>query len=120
MSYQSSQSAGLQPDGRLRVHFLEITQGDGILITTPSGRQVLIDGGSSPQALFNELGQSMPFWDRSIDVLLLTHPDGDHMIGQIGVPERFQVEHTLDTEVSQADADALPWRESLDSVGAVT
>ena len=45
-----------QPDGRLHVHFLDIGQGDGILITTPSGRQVLVDGGKSPQALFNELG----------------------------------------------------------------
>ena len=107
-----------QPDGRLHVHFLDIGQGDGILITTPSGRQVLVDGGKSPQALFNELGEVMPFWDRSIDVLLLTHPDGDHMIGQISVPERFQVSHALDTAISQANADALPWRESLDGAGA--
>ncbi len=109
-----------QPDGRLHVHFLDIGQGDGILITTPSGRQVLVDGGKSPQALFNELGQAMPFWDRSIDVLLLTHPDGDHMIGQISVPDRFQVSHALDTAISQANADALPWRESLDGAGAAT
>ena len=120
MSFQSSQSAGLQPDGRLRVHFLDIGQGDGILITTPSGRQVLVDGGKSPQALFNELGEAMPFWDRSIDMLLLTHPDGDHMIGQISVPERFRVSHALDTAISQANADALPWRESLDGAGAHT
>ena len=48
------------------------SQGDGILIETPSGRQVLIDGGASPQALFAELGEVMPFWDREIDLLLLT------------------------------------------------
>ena len=120
LSYQSSQSAGPQPNGRLHVHFLDIGQGEVILITTPSGRQVLVDGDKSPQALVNELAQAMPFWDRSIDVLLLTHPDGDHMIGQIGVPERFQVSHALDTAISQANADALPWRESLDGVGAQT
>ena len=107
-----------QPDGRLHVDFLNIGQGDGILITTPSGRQVLVDGGKSPQALFNELGESMPFWDRSIDVLLLTHPDGDHMIGQIGVPQRFQVSHALDTAISQANPDAQGWRDSLAAAGA--
>ena len=71
-----------QPDGRLHVHFLDIGQGDGILITTPSGRQALIDGGAEPERLLAELGAVMPFWDRSLDLLLLTHPDADHMAAQ--------------------------------------
>ncbi|MCB0084408.1 MAG: ComEC/Rec2 family competence protein, partial [Caldilineaceae bacterium] len=75
-----------QPDGRLHVYFLDIGQGDGIFIQTPSGRQVLIDGGASPQTLMSELGAVMPFWDRAIDLLVLTHPDGDHMNAQIEVP----------------------------------
>ncbi len=74
---------------------------------------MLVDGGKSPQTLFNELGEAMPFWDRSIDMLLLTHPDGDHMIGQIGVPQRFDVSHALDTAISQANPDASGWRDSL-------
>jgi competence protein ComEC len=64
-----------QPDGRLHLYFLDIGQGDGILIQTPSGRQVLIDGGASPESLFNELGQVMPFWDRSLDIIAMTNPD---------------------------------------------
>lgn len=107
-----------QPDGRLHVHFLDIGQGDGIFIQTPSGRQVLIDGGASPQALFSELGAVMPSWDRSIDVLLLTHPDGDHMGAQIDVPARFDVGRGLDTAVSQANPDAAPWRDALARAGA--
>ena len=102
-----------QPDGRLHVYFLDIGQGDGIFIQTPSGRQVLIDGGASPQALFSELGAVMPFWDRSLDVLLLTHPDGDHMNAQIDVPARFDVAHGLDTAAGQANPDAAPWRAAL-------
>ncbi len=50
-----------QPDGRLHLYFLDIGQGDGVLIQTPSGRQVLIDGGASPQRLLQELGAVMPF-----------------------------------------------------------
>ncbi|MCB9147732.1 MAG: ComEC/Rec2 family competence protein [Caldilineaceae bacterium] len=102
-----------QPDGRLHVYFLDIGQGDGIFIETPSGRQVLIDGGSSPQALFSELGAVMPFWDRTIDLLVLTHPDGDHMNAQIEVPQRFAVERALDTITSQQNLDAEPWRTAM-------
>ena len=107
-----------QPDGRLHVHFLDIGQGDGILIQTPSGRQVLIDGGLSPQTLFSELGAVMPFWDRHLDMVLLTHPDGDHMAAQIDVPARFAVDQALDTSVSQANPDAQPWRDALAAAGA--
>jgi competence protein ComEC len=102
-----------QPDGRLHVHFLDIGQGDGILITTPSGRQVLVDGGADPGRLLAELGAVMPFWDRQIDMLLLTHPDADHMAAQVGVPARFRVGHALDTAVSQANPDAQVWRERI-------
>ena len=104
-----------QPDGRLHVYFLDIGQGDGILIVTPSGRKVLIDGGSSAQGLFNELGAVMPFWDRTIDVALLTHPDADHMKAQVDAPGRFKVTYALDTVVSQANPDAQPWRDAMAS-----
>ena len=66
-----------QPDGRLHIWFLDIGQGDGILIQTPSGRQVLVVRGASPQALFSELGAVMPFWDHTLDLAILTHPDAD-------------------------------------------
>ncbi|MEZ4557725.1 MAG: MBL fold metallo-hydrolase [Caldilineaceae bacterium] len=72
-----------------------------------------MDGGASPQALFSELGAVMPFWDRDLDVLLLTHPDGDHMNAQIDVPARFDVAHGLDTAAGQANPDAAPWRAAL-------
>ncbi|MCB0047009.1 MAG: ComEC/Rec2 family competence protein [Caldilineaceae bacterium] len=107
-----------QPDGRLHVHFLDIGQGDGILIATPSGRQLLIDGGAEPERLLGELGATLPFWDRTIDVLLLTHPDADHMAGQTSVPGRFNVTYALDTPVSRADPAAEIWRERVARGGA--
>ena len=106
-----------QPDGRLHVWFLDIGQGDGIFIQTPSGRQVLVDGGASPQALFAELGAVMPFWDRKLDLAVLTHPDGDHMIAQVETPARLQVDAAWTTAAGEAHPDAQSWRTAMAAGG---
>lgn len=106
-----------QPDGRLHVTFLDIGQGDGILIQTPSGRQVLVDGGSSPQLLLSELGAAMPFWDRSLDLLVMTHPDLDHMGAQATVVERYRVGMALASGNFREHPDARPWREAMEEQG---
>lgn len=106
------------PDGRLHLYFLDIGQGDGILIQTPSGRQVLIDGGASPELLFNELGKTMPFWDRSLDILVMTNPDKDHIGAQEAVPRRLAVTTALETKASHANHDADLWRANLAEGGA--
>ncbi len=102
-----------QPDGRLHVYFLDIGQGSGIFIQTPAGRQVLVDGGLSPQLLLSELGAVMPFWDRSIDMLILSHPDADHMAAQTQVPARFEVTTALNTFVGQAHEDSTLWQMAM-------
>src|SRR5450759_3982923 len=84
------------PDGRLHVYFLDVGQGDAIFVRTPDGRQILVDGGPSPEALLNQLGEVMPFWDRSLDLVVLTHPDADHMTGLVALLERYQVTQALD------------------------
>jgi competence protein ComEC len=106
------------PDGRLHLYFLDIGQGDGILIQTPSGRQVLIDGGASQERLLTQLGEVMPWWDRSIDMVLTTHPDRDHMGAQMIVPERYSIEYALDTPAMQQDEDAAEWRDAVIEGGA--
>lgn len=103
-------AVGALPDGRLHLWFLDIGQGDGILIQTPSGRQVLIDGGASPEALFGELGAVMPFWDRTLDLLVLTHPDGDHMLAQAETPTRYQVAQAIHTAHAAQHPDEALWR----------
>ncbi|MEM7115880.1 MAG: DNA internalization-related competence protein ComEC/Rec2 [Chloroflexota bacterium] len=86
-----------QPDGRLHVAFLDVGQGDAVFIQTPSGRQILVDGGFYPSLLNDRLGRQMPFWDRHLDMVVATHPDADHVSGLVGVFERYQVD-TLMTE----------------------
>ncbi|HHY57424.1 MAG TPA: DUF4131 domain-containing protein [Chloroflexi bacterium] len=110
-------AVGALPDGRLHLWFLNIGQGDGILIQTPSGRQVLIDGGASPEALFGELGAVMPFWDRTLDLLVLTHPDGDHMQAQAEVPARYRVAQAIHTAHAAQHPDEAIWRERMTTGG---
>jgi competence protein ComEC len=82
------------PDNRLRVSFLDVGQGDAILIQKGS-QQVLVDGGPSPQAVCLGLGEKMPFWDRTIELVILTHPSADHVTGLVEVLNRYRVREVL-------------------------
>lgn len=77
-----------RPDGMLRVFFPE-TAGDAILIQTPAGQHILIDGGADPVALSSALGQMLPFWKRQLDAVILTLPDGKHAPGQVAALARY-------------------------------
>lgn len=83
--------ANTQPDGRLHIHFLDVGQGDATLIVTPTGRQILIDGGYYPTVLNDHLGTHIPFWDTSLDMVIATHADADHVSGLVEVFERYEV-----------------------------
>ncbi len=98
--------------GELTVSFLDVGQGDSIFIQAPNGRQLLIDGGANASVL-SGLGQVMGFFDRSIDVVLATHPDKDHIGGLPFVFERYRVDQYVD---SLADGEAGAYRKLLDLV----
>ena len=104
-----------QPDGQLHVYFLDVGQGDGIFIQTPSGRQVLIDGGDDSQQLYAELGAVMPFWDRRIDQAIVTHPDWDHIGGQVDLPGRFTLGQAIISENVRGHEDTQLWLAALDA-----
>jgi len=87
-------AAAAMPDDKLRVSFLDVGQGEAILIQKGS-QQVLVDGGPSPQALSMELGEKMPFWDRTIELVVLTHPHADHITGLVEALKRYRVERVL-------------------------
>lgn len=86
----------IQTDPYLKVDFLDVGQGDAVFIETSQGNQVLVDGGPSSQVL-SELGKSMPPFDRIIDLLILTHPDADHVTGLVEVMKRYKVKKILYT-----------------------
>ena len=84
----------LLPDGKLHVYFLGVGQGDSTLIVTPSGSQIIIDGGPN-QNLLEYLGKHLPFFDRTIELLVITHPDADHITAIPEVLERYDVSHIM-------------------------
>ncbi len=83
--------------GELTVSFLDVGQGDALYIEAPNGNQVLIDGGRGRQTL-RALGRVMPFWDRSLDLVIATHPDQDHTGGLPDVLSRMRVDGVITTE----------------------
>jgi competence protein ComEC len=79
----------LHPDA-LTVSVLDVGQGDAIFIETPSGNQILIDGGPG-RKIMSELGRVMPAYDKSIDMVLATHTDTDHLSGLVEVMKSYSV-----------------------------
>ncbi|MEA1959123.1 MAG: DNA internalization-related competence protein ComEC/Rec2 [Chloroflexota bacterium] len=84
------------PDtGKLQVSVLDIGQGDAILVKSPSNQYILIDGGSAPELACLRLGETLPFWKHSIDMVVLTHGHDDHVGGLVEVLRRYDVEQIL-------------------------
>ena len=90
-----------RPDDKVHVYFLDVGQGDATLIRQ-GDVDILIDGGPSPQAIDNELGKHLPFWDRSIELVVMTHPHADHLAGLVEVLSRYEVGQVLYPDVSYA------------------
>lgn len=80
------------------MYFLDVGQGDAIFVETPTKKQVLIDGGKNRKVV-SELGKIMGFGDRTIDIMVATHPDADHIGGLPEVVERYEVELFLEPGV---------------------
>ena len=79
----------------LKVAFLNVGQGDAIFVEAPNGNQVLIDGGPNKSVL-RELSKQMPFYDRTIDAMILTHPHLDHYAGLNEVARKYKVSLEID------------------------
>lgn len=99
-------------NGLLTVDFFDVGQGDGIFIQTPSGNQILIDGGPD-SAILSKLGKEMPFWDRSIDVLILSHPHADHLSGALEVLKRYNIGMVIESGVNHTIAEYDEWHKIL-------
>ncbi|EKD87290.1 MAG: hypothetical protein ACD_36C00161G0002 [uncultured bacterium] len=78
--------------------FCDVGQGDGAYIRFPDGRDMVVDGGPNDKIL-GCLGRYMPFWDRHIDIVVMTHPQKDHMQGLISVFERYDVDYFVRSNV---------------------
>lgn len=86
--------------GLLTVSFLNVGQGDAIYIEAPNGTQTIIDGGPD-NSLLSELGKVMPFYDKKIDVLIVTNPDKDHFAGFVSLLRLFKVDYVFESGTKQ-------------------
>jgi competence protein ComEC len=102
------------PDQYLHVSFLDVGEGDATLIQS-AGQNILIDGGPSPQAIGKELSQKLPFWERTIDLVILSHPHLDHLAGLIEVINRYHVKAILAPEVVENTAAYKEWMNLIKS-----
>lgn len=89
-----------------RVYMLDVGQGDSFLIVYPNHKKILIDGGKDASAL-TELSKIIPWTDRTIDVMIATHPDADHIGGLAEIVKRYHVGLFLTSDVS---ADTLVYK----------
>lgn len=78
------------PSSEFQVSILDIGQGDAILLEAPTGQVILVDGGPDKSVL-RRLGEELPFWERRIDLLVLTHPHEDHLAGFNSILDRYMV-----------------------------
>lgn len=76
-------------DEGLHVFFFDVGQGDAILIKKGTF-QVLIDGGPD-ETILSHLGRTLPPWDRTIEIVVLSHPHADHLVGLVEVLKRYEV-----------------------------
>jgi beta-lactamase superfamily II metal-dependent hydrolase len=84
------------PRQETTVHFFDVGQGDASLVIGPSGEQIVIDGGPN-LSLLEHLERTMPFWDRTIDLLVLSHPHQDHLFAFPELLKRYAVHNVLMT-----------------------
>src|SRR5574341_1833681 len=87
------------PDGKLHLVFCDVGQGDAAYVRFPDGRDMVVDGGPNDKVL-GCLGNHMPFWDRHIKIVVMTHPQKDHMQGLISVLDRYRVDYFVRSDVA--------------------
>lgn len=78
----------------LEVNFFDVGQGDSVLIEMPGNNQILIDGGPSGEVL-EKIAREMPFFDRKIEIIILTHPDKDHITGLFEVLDIYKIDRVF-------------------------
>ena len=109
-----------RPDGTLRVAFADVGQGDMTVITTPSGKTIVVDGGPEPELAVRVLDARTPFWKRTLSLVVLSHPHSDHVSGLNEILRRYDVERILELRAEYESADYNAWTRLADSEGAET
>jgi len=98
--------------GKLRIIACDVGQGDGLLIITPHGKQIVVDGGPDGK-IIDCLSRYMPFWDHEIELMVSTHPQQDHMAGLVIALSKYKVDTVMTTGVVNKTAMFEQWKKEL-------
>lgn len=96
-----------RPDGKFHLWMLDVGHSNAILMQTPSGAQILVDGGAQPSRLLTALGDRLPFYDRQLELIMMSHPDENDIGALPSVLRRYQTNailtngHPVVTEAQQ-------------------
>lgn len=110
------QAVAVRADNHACIYFLNIGQGDAIFIDT-GAHQIVVDGGPD-DSVIRELSKILPAWDRTLDLVVLTHPQADHLTGLLAVLERYQVKEILATFADYDSALNGEWLKAVRLSGA--
>ncbi len=102
----------LKDNSAVAVNFYDIGQGDGMMIEAGNDIQVIIDGGPTDK-IVEKIGRDLPFYDRKIELVIMTHPDKDHLAGLVDVLKYYQVERVLITGIECETAICREWDEVI-------
>jgi competence protein ComEC len=110
-------AAASLPDGRLHVAFLDVGSADAVLIQTPAGKHILINGGESVTILADELGRRLPVFDRRLDWLFVASTEEEQVAALPRVLERYPADAVLWSGNEQASFSSLVLKEYLTTRG---
>jgi beta-lactamase superfamily II metal-dependent hydrolase len=108
-----------RPNGDLTVTFLSVgpanqpPQGEAILVRTPEGKTMLIDGGMDAASLSQALDSQLPPWQRSLDIVLLTCPRQDHLAGLQDIVTRYAIGDVIDAGMLHPNTTYALWRRTI-------
>ena len=98
--------------GKFRLIACDVGQGDGMLLVSPLGKQIVVDGGPGTK-IADCLSANMPFWDRTVELVVATHAQKDHIEGLLEVLARYKVEMVAETNVNNDSDLYREWKKAI-------
>jgi competence protein ComEC len=106
------------PDHRLHLTWLDVgPRGQALLIQTPAGRNALVDGGSDPTTLETALGEHLPFWQRTLNLVVLTNPGSNYLTGLLDLPAHYHILQAVDAGMLHPSSAYVTWHAALEQQG---
>lgn len=106
------------PDHLLHVYFFDVGQGDAMLVVTPNGARMLIDGGPAGGNVVGQLAKIIPSTDHRLDAVVATHTDADHLAGLIDALGRYKVSNIIETGMTCETVTCATWEKAAETEGA--